>query len=42
VQDVFTLLVSVTIPEAYMHTLKPYVSCAHMAIEISSDEKLLV
>jgi hypothetical protein len=25
-----------------MHPLKPYISCAHMVIEISSNEELLV
>jgi hypothetical protein len=29
------------IPEASMHTLKPYVSCTHMAIEISSEKPLV-
>lgn len=42
VQHILPLFVPTTIPKAPVHSLEPYISHAHMAVEVSSNEEFLV
>ena len=41
VQNILPHLTPATIPKTLMYSLEPYISCTHMAVEISSYEEFL-